>query len=75
MHDPKGALKNALDGMYADRTVRVKKGDIITYSFGDLELAVKLLRKWEQQGALRILDNFNSADEEDECIELLSFIP
>jgi hypothetical protein len=75
MHDPEGTLKNALNGLYADRVGFVSKESILTYSFGDLELAVTLLRKWEKQGALRILDNFNSADEEDDCIELLSFIP
>jgi hypothetical protein len=68
------ALMNVLNGLYADRVGVVEKRTILIYAGHDIELAAKCLKKWEQQGALRIIKDLYSSDEGDDCIELLSFI-
>jgi hypothetical protein len=68
------SLMNILNGLYADRVGFVEKRTILIYADDDIDLAVKCLKKWEQQGALRIIKDLDSSGEGDDCIELLSFI-
>jgi len=73
--DYKEVLKSGLNRLYADRVSRVVKETLMVYSNHNFELVKEALWEWEQQGSIRILMDISSAEDDQECVELFSFIP
>lgn len=73
--DHKAVVQSGLNGLYADRVSRVSKNTLMVYAGNDLGVLKQALEEWEQRGFIRRLRDISTAADDEECVELLSFIP
>jgi len=68
------AVKNGLNRVYAERVSRIPKMTLMVFAHDDIGLLKQALKEWEKQGTIKILLDISLADDDQECVELLSFI-
>ncbi len=68
------ALKNGLNNLYADRVSDVGARTIATYGQEHWPTIKSALKKWESEGAIKVLGDPDKMAPDEPCVRLLEFI-